>query len=165
MYHFHVDSKTRIQMNLFTKEKQIPRHRKQIYSSQRGKGWGEESMRSLRLADSNYYIQINDKDLPYSTGNCIQYHVINSNGKGKKRASVSIISRQWPQNKHNVSRRTFGPGRYWTLGSLPAQVWALLVQAFKRKLASVVTWALKTQQQQQEPWASMFPEGGWFSCE
>ena len=59
-------------------------------------------MRSLRLADSNYYIQINDKDLPYSTGNCIQYHVISSNGKGKKRASVSIISRQWPQNKHNV---------------------------------------------------------------
>ena len=52
-------------------------------------------MRSLRLADSNYYIQINDKDLLDSTGNCIQYHVINFNGKGKKRASVSIISRQW----------------------------------------------------------------------
>ena len=30
-----------LQMNLFTKQKQTPRHRKQTYGYQRGK-WGEE---------------------------------------------------------------------------------------------------------------------------
>ena len=41
-----------IQMNLFTKQKQTHRHRKQTYGYQRGKGRGG----SLVLADTNYYI-------------------------------------------------------------------------------------------------------------
>ena len=36
-YHLYVESKKMIQMNLFTKQKHTFRHRKQIYSYQRGK--------------------------------------------------------------------------------------------------------------------------------
>ena len=39
-YHLCVDAKVMIQMNLFTKQKQTQRHRKQIYGYQRGKGVG-----------------------------------------------------------------------------------------------------------------------------
>ena len=39
VYHFYVESKKRIQMNLYTKQTQ--RHRKQIYGYQKG-GWGGE---------------------------------------------------------------------------------------------------------------------------
>ena len=37
IYHLYVESKKIIQMNLFTKQKQAHRLRKQIYDSQRGK--------------------------------------------------------------------------------------------------------------------------------
>ena len=40
-YPLHVESNKIIQMNLFTKQKQTHRHRKQIYGYQRGKGMGE----------------------------------------------------------------------------------------------------------------------------
>ena len=39
-YHLYVESKKRIQMNFFTKQKQTHRHRKQIYGYQRRKGGG-----------------------------------------------------------------------------------------------------------------------------
>ena len=39
-YHLYVDSKKMIQMNLFTKQKQTYRHRKQIYGYQMGRGRG-----------------------------------------------------------------------------------------------------------------------------
>ena len=58
-------------MNLFTKQKQTHRHRKQTYGYQKGK--------------VGYYIKcINNKDLLYSTGNYIQYPMINHNGKYEK---------------------------------------------------------------------------------
>ena len=46
-----------IEMNLFTKEKQTKKHRKQMYGYQRGMwgGAGEGWIRSLGLADTNYY--------------------------------------------------------------------------------------------------------------
>ena len=40
-YLLYVESKKMIEMKLFTKQKQIHPHRKQIYSNQRGKGVGE----------------------------------------------------------------------------------------------------------------------------
>ena len=43
-------------MNLFIKQKQIQRHREQTYGCQRGKGVEEGYIRSLGLADANYYI-------------------------------------------------------------------------------------------------------------
>ena len=61
-------------MNLFTKQKQTHRHREQTCGSQGGRGMGGW-IGSLGLADENYYIL-------QSTGNYIQYPVINHNGKG-----------------------------------------------------------------------------------
>ena len=61
-------------MNLFTKQKQTHRRREQTCGSQGGRGMGGW-IGSLGLADENYYIL-------QSTGNYIQYPVINHNGKG-----------------------------------------------------------------------------------
>ena len=44
------------QMNLLTKQKQTHRQRKKTDGYQRGKGLQEGSIRSLGLADTNYYI-------------------------------------------------------------------------------------------------------------
>ena len=44
-----------VQMNLFTKQKETHRHRKQTYGYQRGKG-GVGSIGNLRLTDTHYYI-------------------------------------------------------------------------------------------------------------
>ena len=69
-------------MNLYTKQKQTHRHKKQTYGYQRGKAegginWEFGSDRYILL----YIKQINNKDLLYSTGNYIQYLVITYNGK------------------------------------------------------------------------------------
>ena len=44
-----------IQMNLFTKQKQTHRCRKQTYGYQRGKGGKEGQISSMGLTDTNYY--------------------------------------------------------------------------------------------------------------
>ena len=74
-------------MNKSMKQKQTHRHREQTCSCQAGEGVGEGRIGSLGLADANYYIEngLNNKVLQYSTGNCIQYPLINHNGKEKKR--------------------------------------------------------------------------------
>ena len=43
-YHLYVKSKKMIQMNLFTKQKQTHRYRKQTYGYQRGKGLGRDKL-------------------------------------------------------------------------------------------------------------------------
>ena len=45
------------QMNLFTKQKQIPRHRAQTCGCQAGGEVGERRTGSLGLADESYYVQ------------------------------------------------------------------------------------------------------------
>ena len=68
--------------NLSTKQKYTHRHRKQTYGYQRGKGIGEGCQEfGLSRYKLLYVKQISNKDLLYSTGNCIQYRVINYNGK------------------------------------------------------------------------------------
>ena len=42
-------------MNLFTKQKQTHRCRKQTYGYQRGKGGKEGQISSMGLTDTNYY--------------------------------------------------------------------------------------------------------------
>ena len=42
-------------MNLCTKEKQVHRHRKQIYGYHGGKGRKEEQIKSMALTDTNYH--------------------------------------------------------------------------------------------------------------
>ena len=68
-------------MNLSVKQKQTHRHKKQTCGCQRGGGWGREGL-GLGLADASYlYVEWINKVLLYSTGNYIQYPVINLNGK------------------------------------------------------------------------------------
>ena len=67
------------QMNLSMKQKQNQGHREQTGGCQGGEG----KSGSLGLAAANciYTEWINNKVLLYSTGNDIQYPVINQNGK------------------------------------------------------------------------------------
>ena len=76
----HVESKKIIQMNLFTKQKQTHRHRKQTYCYQRGKGGGGINQEfGINRYTLLYIKQINNKDVLYNTGNYIQYLVISCN--------------------------------------------------------------------------------------
>ena len=66
-------------------------HRQQTCDCQRG--MGEGFIESLRLTDVNCYIyrMENSKVLPCSTGNYIQYPVINHNGEEcHKRAYICV---------------------------------------------------------------------------
>ena len=66
------------QMNLSTKQKQTHRHREQTCGCQGGgMQWGTGVSRCKPL----YIGWINNKVLLYSTGNYIQYPMINHNGK------------------------------------------------------------------------------------
>ena len=67
-------------MNLYTKQKWIHRHKKQIYGHQRGRE-GEDK---FGVWDQQIYTtiyKINNKDLLYSTGNYIQHLIKTYNGK------------------------------------------------------------------------------------
>ena len=77
------------QMNLSMKQKQTHRHREQI----RGCQWETHAGRlewesSISMCKLLYIGWINNKVLLYSTGNCIQYSVINHNGKKEKYSSA-----------------------------------------------------------------------------
>ena len=66
------------QMNISMKQKQTHRHREQTCSCRgEGKDW-EFGISRLKLLYTEW---INNKVLLYSTGNYIQYPVINHNGK------------------------------------------------------------------------------------
>ena len=57
----------------------------------KGESMGEGWIGSLGLADANYYIDwINNKVLLYSTGNYIQYPVINHHGKEYEKECIYI---------------------------------------------------------------------------
>ena len=67
-------------MNLFTKQKQTHRHRKQTYVYQRGKrGINQEFGVNIYILP--YIKQIKNKDLLYSTGNYSQYLTVTYNRK------------------------------------------------------------------------------------
>ena len=78
-------------MNLFTKQKQTHRHRKQTYGYKRGKGQGGINQE----IGSNIYMvlyikQIANKDLLYSTGNYTQYFVITYKRKESEKKYIYI---------------------------------------------------------------------------
>ena len=76
-------------MNLCMKRKQIHRCREQTCSCQGGGEVGEGSIRRLGLVGANHYIQNGlKKDLLFSTGNYIQYPVINHNRKEDEKESI-----------------------------------------------------------------------------
>ena len=67
-------------MNLSSKQKQIYRHRKQIYGYQRGNR--RDKIRSFGLADPNHYTQMDKQQDPtVQHRNYIKYAVINHDGK------------------------------------------------------------------------------------
>ena len=72
--------KQMIQINIFTKQKQTHRHRKQTYSYQRGKGGRDKLGVRDQQIHTTVQKQINNRDPLYSTGNYIQYLIINYNG-------------------------------------------------------------------------------------
>ena len=79
-------------MNLFTKQKQTHRLRKQTYGYQRGQ-WGvggDELGVWINRYTLLYIKQINNKDLLYSTGTYTQYLVITYNGKESEKEHVYV---------------------------------------------------------------------------
>ena len=73
-------------MNLFPKQKETHRHRKQTYGYQRG-GWINQEFR-VNIYTLVYIKQINNKDLLYSTGNYAQYFVITYQGKVSEKKQI-----------------------------------------------------------------------------
>ena len=70
-------------MNLFTKQKQTHRHRKQTYGYQREKvgGGGTNQEHGINRYTLLYIEYIGNKDLLCNTGNNIQYLITTYNGK------------------------------------------------------------------------------------
>ena len=79
-----------IQMNLFAKQKQIHRHRKQTYGFQRGEGRGINQEFGIEIYKLLYIKQITNKNLLYSIGNYIQYLVKTYNGREYQKIYVYI---------------------------------------------------------------------------
>ena len=77
-------------MSISTIQKWTHKYREQTRGC---RGWGGR-IRSLELADANYSILymgwINNKVLLYSTGNYIQYPVINHNGKEYEKKYIYV---------------------------------------------------------------------------
>ena len=67
--------------NLYAKQKQTHRHRKQIYGLPKGEGGGETNQKyRTNRYKLQYTKQKSNKDLLYSPGNYIQYLVTTYNG-------------------------------------------------------------------------------------
>ena len=78
-----------IQMNLFTKQKQTHRHRKETYGYQSGKVGGDK----LGVWDQHIYTniyKITNKGLLYNTRNYTQYLAITYNGKESEKEQIHI---------------------------------------------------------------------------
>ena len=78
-------------MNLFTKQKETHRHRNQTYGYQRGKKRGVINQEPGISVYTLLYIKQRENKVPlYSTGNYIQYRVINYNGKESEKEYIYI---------------------------------------------------------------------------
>ena len=75
-------------INLFTKQKQTHRHRRQIYGYQRGKGRGEVNWEFGINMYMLLHLKQANKDPPCSTGNCMQYLIVTYNGKESEKEQV-----------------------------------------------------------------------------
>ena len=71
-------------MNLFTKQKQTHRLRKQTYNYQRGKGRRVNQESGVNIYTLLYIKQITNKVLLYSTENYAQYFTITYKGKNMR---------------------------------------------------------------------------------
>ena len=90
IYKWHL--KKMIQMNLFTKQKQTHRYRREkkqwLPKGKVGRGINQKFW--INQYTLLYITQINNKDLFYSTGNYIQYLLISYNGKEYEKVYIYI---------------------------------------------------------------------------
>ena len=77
-------------MNLFTKQKQAHRHRKQTYGYQRGGGSRINQEFGIKIYTLLYIKQITNKDLPYSIWDYTKYPAITYNGRESKKEDIHI---------------------------------------------------------------------------
>ena len=77
-------------MNLFTKQKQSHRCRKEIYGYQGVRGGGINWEIGIDIYTLLYIKQITNKNLLYSTGNSTQYSVMTYTGKESKKEWVYV---------------------------------------------------------------------------
>ena len=77
-------------MNLFTRQKQGHRCRKQTYGYQGGRGGGINWEIGIDIYTLLYIKQITNKDLLYSTGNSTQYSVMAYMGKESKKEWIYV---------------------------------------------------------------------------
>ena len=89
-------------MNLFTKQKQTPdiENKLMVTKGEAEGGINQEYVINRYILP--YIKQINNKDLLYSTGNYIQYLVINYNGKESKVKKYRYIHIYVPPNHFAV---------------------------------------------------------------
>ena len=73
-------------MNLFTKQKQTHRHRKQTYLLPKGEERDKLVVWDLHIHTTIY--KTISKDLVYSTGNCTQYLVMTYNRKESEKEFI-----------------------------------------------------------------------------
>ena len=91
-------------MNLYTKQKEAYRHRKQTYSYQRGKGGkGVWINQSMGLTDNKIlYIKQINKNLLFSTRNYIHYLVFTTySGKSQKKI-YKTLSLCWTPETNTI---------------------------------------------------------------
>ena len=77
-------------MNISMKQKQSHRYREQTCGCQAGGGGGKDWKFGISRCKLVYIGWINNKVLLYSTGNYIQYPVINLNGKEYEKEYICI---------------------------------------------------------------------------
>ena len=88
----YAESKKKVQVKLFPKQKETHRHRKQTYGYHRGKevGGGINQEFGFNIHILLYIKQVTNKDLEYSTGNYTQYLVILYKGKDSEKEEIDI---------------------------------------------------------------------------
>ena len=77
-------------MSISTKQKQTQKENRFVVAKREGEGEGKDSKFGISRCKLVYIGQINNKVLLHSTGNYIQYPVINHNGKEYEKEYIYV---------------------------------------------------------------------------
>ena len=90
-YHLYVESRKMVQMNLFAKQKQSHRCRKQTYGYQGGKGGGGMNWEiGIDIYTLVYMKQVTNENLLCNTGNSTQCSVVTQMGRESKKEWIYV---------------------------------------------------------------------------
>ena len=90
-YHLYVESRKMVQMNLFAKQKQSHRCRKQTYGYQGGKGGGGMNCEiGIDIYTLVYMKQVTNENLLCNTGNSTQCSVVTQMGRESKKEWIYV---------------------------------------------------------------------------